>query len=157
MKKVEFPREIKEKMMAHQEAQGNPRDWKVFKDCISADGRIGGFTWSKTPEGWSFWNDIIEHQDFDLFFKEYPKQESAPEPKYGDRILVRNHPHDKWEPRSFIAFRNKLAVCWAGHKSATGDNGTQYTSSWPLWTTEVALSKQEIADKFGFDVNQIEI
>ena len=36
--------------------------------------KTGGFEWRKTKEGLDFWHKVIEHKNFNLFFKKYPKQ-----------------------------------------------------------------------------------
>lgn len=33
----------------------------------------GGFNWDQTVEGNSFWDRVLIHDDYDLFYKKYPK------------------------------------------------------------------------------------
>ena len=71
-----FPEEVVEKMLERQVEKGNPRDVSVFEKDSWADKQAGGFDWSSSPEGLLFWSVIIEEEDFETFFKYYPKQEA---------------------------------------------------------------------------------
>ena len=71
-----FPEEVVEKMLERQVEKGNPRDVSVFEKYIGDDKQAGGFDWCSSPEGHHFWDAIIEEEDFDTFFKRYPKQEA---------------------------------------------------------------------------------
>ena len=58
-------------MVDEQVHQGNKADVEVFQ--LNSDAPIcDGFDWEKTSEGYNFWNDVIYHADFKLFFKKYP-------------------------------------------------------------------------------------
>lgn len=68
-----FPKEVVEKMLEYQVAQGSKRDVSVFEmDCYVSDYH-GGFNWDETPEGHQFWESIIGCGNFETFFKKYPK------------------------------------------------------------------------------------
>lgn len=71
-----FPVEIVEKMLSYQEKQGYERNVKIFEmDKMTS---AFGFTWYNTPEGHHFWDQVIVHENFDLFFDEkYPKLDSV--------------------------------------------------------------------------------
>lgn len=69
-----FPEEVVEKMLERQVEQGNPRDVSVFEKYIGDDKQAGGFDWCSSPEGHLFWKVIIQEEDFETFFKLYPKQ-----------------------------------------------------------------------------------
>lgn len=69
----DFPIEVVEKMIERQVGQGNKADVSVFQFRVHSDQSHGGFTWSKTPEGITFWNDVTKG-NFDRFFKKYPKR-----------------------------------------------------------------------------------
>ena len=69
----EYPTEIVEKMLYYQEQQGNVRNLCVFENIKNPLRSEGGFSWSDTPEGVKFWNDITINRNFDTFFKLYPK------------------------------------------------------------------------------------
>lgn len=66
-----FPKQVIEAMLIEQERQTGKKDVAIFQDFRVADAEQGGFTWKNTSMGFSFWNDIINLMDFDLFFKEY--------------------------------------------------------------------------------------
>lgn len=69
-----FPQEVVEKMLERQVEQGNKRDVSVFEGSKSS-GRYGdGFSWDESIEGWDFWDDVINGEDFELFFQRYPRQ-----------------------------------------------------------------------------------
>lgn len=82
-------------MLQRQEEDGNPRNLSVFtKDIYSGTGD-GGFAWARTPEGADFWEKVLVHQNFDLFFEKYPKEvDDVPETKFkkGDRVTFVGEP-----------------------------------------------------------------
>lgn len=69
-----FPIEVVQKMVDYQEEQKRKADPSVF-----ADNLLAGFTWSKTPEGAIWWNDIITHRNFSKFFEKYPRKQTKKE------------------------------------------------------------------------------
>lgn len=69
-----FPIEVVKKMIDRQVEAGNCANVEVFQRKSNAAVQLGGFTWSDTPEGNDFWDNIIFEHDFDLFFKKYPKK-----------------------------------------------------------------------------------
>lgn len=72
----DFPPEIVADMLYYQVMQGNSLDITVFEKNNTSDKTQGAFDWARTEEGAQFWNDVIKHQKFDIFFKKYPKDES---------------------------------------------------------------------------------
>lgn len=62
-----FPIEVVEAMLAEQFAQGCPLNVKVFQENPTASKSGGGFNWDGTRDGWDFWHDVIDNQDFELF------------------------------------------------------------------------------------------
>ena len=68
-----FPIEVVQKMIERQVQQGNKADIKPFQKLNCADYPNGGFKWEDTPEGFEFWEKVINIRDFDTFFKMYPK------------------------------------------------------------------------------------
>jgi hypothetical protein len=70
-----FPKEILDKMLYHQEQQGNKRDIEVFNNSRITSKLHGGFTWADTDEGLDFWGAVIEDKNFEVFFEKYPKPE----------------------------------------------------------------------------------
>lgn len=69
-----FPREVVERMLDHQEKQSNKRDVAVFEKDKDTSKYGGGFWWDETEEGVEFWEKIITHNDFNVFFEKYPKE-----------------------------------------------------------------------------------
>ena len=70
----DLPVEIQERMLDEQVRQGNPRNAEVFENNTIANTRMGGFTWSKSVDGYGFWDRIIGIGDFAVFYKKYPKR-----------------------------------------------------------------------------------
>jgi hypothetical protein len=76
----DLPIEIQNKMLDHQEKQGNKRDESVFiKQVLSILFR-GGFDWDKTIEGHTFWTEVIKEDNYKVFFEKYAVQ-NVPELK----------------------------------------------------------------------------
>ena len=69
----DLPVEIQQIMLDEQERQGNKRDAEVFEEYIMAGIRGGGFSWSRTVEGYIFWEKIIHDGNFTVFYDKYPK------------------------------------------------------------------------------------
>ena len=68
-----FPTEVVEKMLERQVEQGNQRDVTVFEFAKRAGRGTKGFCWVETVEGQYFWEEVLENQNFELFFEKYPK------------------------------------------------------------------------------------
>lgn len=69
----DFPIEIVQKMVERQYEQIGKCNVSIFQLYKRVDNNHGGFLWVKTVEGHDFWSDIIDHSNFDVFFKKYPK------------------------------------------------------------------------------------
>ena len=88
-----FPKEIINRMIFHQKAQGNKPNINIFKKNKDAGIHSGGFLWSRTKqygEGIDFWSKIINGNNFSDFFELYPKQKQEL-PKVGDIIIPFNY------------------------------------------------------------------
>lgn len=48
---------------------GNKINLNIYYDLSQPK---GGFNWAGSKDGWSFWHNILTHQDFDTFYKKYP-------------------------------------------------------------------------------------
>lgn len=65
-----LPAEIKQKMIKYQVMCGNKPDLEVFKKDPCAGPGDGGFYWSRTKEGFTYWHGILgeikelKRQDF---------------------------------------------------------------------------------------------
>jgi hypothetical protein len=68
----DLPIEIQNKMLEHQEAQGNKRDECVFIKDIKSSLILGGFDWCDTIEGDDFWRKFIAQDTYKPFFEKYP-------------------------------------------------------------------------------------
>lgn len=68
-----FPIEVVQKMVERQVEQGNKSDVTVFQRRSDAAQWCGGFDFSKTAEGHSFWGNIMEN-NFNVFFERYPNK-----------------------------------------------------------------------------------
>lgn len=55
-----LPAEIKQKMIKYQVMYGNKPDLEVFKKDPCAGPGDGGFSWSSTKEGFTYWYDILD-------------------------------------------------------------------------------------------------
>lgn len=73
----DFPIEIVEKMIEEQVKQGNCPNVEVFQNGITTDAHNGGFHWENTEDEYDFWEDVIENDNFDLFFEKYPKKNNT--------------------------------------------------------------------------------
>ena len=67
----DFPIEIVQKMVDyHIKEEGRMNEIDMYILQILPD---GAFNWRNTEEGLEFWDRVIHHHDFDLFFAKYPK------------------------------------------------------------------------------------
>ena len=84
----DFPIEIVQKMVDCQVEQGNMPNVTVFqKNCAAAKSQ-SGFDWNNTEEGNNFWCDVIYLDNFDLFFKKYPKKEQKAMNEFAKKDLI---------------------------------------------------------------------
>ena len=177
IKKLEgFPFEIVEKMLEHQYAQNNIVDISVFHNLPSAEKYQGGFDWRTSPEGFSFWDEIIHGKNFDKFFERYPKRYPL-NPK-SKAVYIRGDVNNganvikELESRGGINIWNKMGN--ANHMLYFIDPVTNYieravdpqcknllrtyyTEILPGDYTMVEITMGEIAEKLGIDVNKLRI
>ena len=73
---LDFPIEVVQKMVERQVEQGNEPDVRIFQKDCRATRLERGFTWESTIEGDAFWYITIAQNRFDEFFKRYPKTPS---------------------------------------------------------------------------------
>lgn len=71
---ADFPMEVVERMVYEQVSQRQPINPTVFAIKNSAGPCEGGFSWAVTKDGFAFWEKVIRHKDFDLFFSKYPRK-----------------------------------------------------------------------------------
>lgn len=93
----DLPSEIQNRMLECQVEQGNKKDPEVFKKKMTTSKPSGGFTWSSTKEGRSFWDEIIFKNNVEHFYTIYPKKEKD-EFKKGDYIVTTKETYSKAYP-----------------------------------------------------------
>ena len=82
---LDFPIEVVQKMVERQVEQGNEPDVRIFQKDCRATRLERGFTWESTIEGDAFWYITIAQNRFDEFFKRYPKTPSK-------KVYIWGHP-----------------------------------------------------------------
>ena len=100
-----YPIEIVQKMVDYQIKQTNKADVKVFIHTKNA-GLKGGFDWKKTVEGFDFWNDVLHHENFDLFFGKYPKE--------GHEVVIKDVVTIEQIIKEFEFINNELELDFGG-------------------------------------------
>lgn len=110
-----FPIEVIEKMLYYQVEQGNKEDITIFKRSPNANYNMGGFQWSNTPDGYSWWNEVLNERNFNLFFKKYPKKSSYPK-----LMMVSDTPITEVDPgRKRVVFMEKCGKYLAWNCAST--------------------------------------
>lgn len=170
----DYPIEVVEKMIEEQVKQGNCPNVEVFQNNISADVSDGGFTWSQTDEDEDFWWDVIDGGNFDLFFEKYPKKNNTnlvyivgdseigmdiikTLEKYGG-INEHNYKGNRDDVLYYIEPNNNfIEVC--DFKLNNPLYEVLMVTYQPIDPEEfiVELSMEQIAEKFGVDVNNLRI
>lgn len=71
-----------------QRQAGNREDLSVLVNNFSAGSHTGGFNWQRTPEGYSYWVDILSRPDFQLSLKDfvYKMENGVKCPKCADHV-----------------------------------------------------------------------
>ena len=140
----DLPVEIQERMLDEQVRQGNKRDAKVFEEYIMAGIRGGGFSWSRTVEGYIFWEKIIHDGNFAVFYDKYPKRPAltviplhikilnskALLEKIAEKLL--NQWHDEGQPA-------KVEIDWFGY-------GGFY------WSANAEIEAEYGVKQYGYDI-----
>ena len=129
-----FPQEVVEKMLERQVGQGNKKDVSVFERCNGEDYNCGGFDWHRTIEGDDFWDEVIEYQDFNVFFKRYPKKEYP-------RVMLVSNNEVIWQTRVVFMEKKGVYIAWAS--AETIEEAEESTNPIP-WTyaKEIEKSRQ---------------
>lgn len=140
-----FPIEVVQKMVDEQVKQGNPADVNVFQQCRVMPSSGYGFNWNKTQDGHDFWWEVIENINFARFFEKYPKEKTFPK-----MMEVSDNGID-WYKRKVIEPLTSAVFVEL-------DSGTKTTYNYSREIQpKVKITRQEIADKFGIDINNLEI
>jgi hypothetical protein len=155
--------DIVEVMLLRQVEQGNKRDVSVFEKHRTECFENGAFEWSETPEGDAVWCAALINKNFAPFYEFHKKQANTPEPWIERVMMVSDLPikgEHKGEQRVVFMHRKGKYFAWKDAKTieeaerATRVTTWQYAAEIP---TKTVLTMQEIADKFGVDVDSIEI
>ena len=117
--------------------------------------KVGDFSYTKNG---GFCDSSID--DDDLFMVE-ESDNLQQDWKQGDMIEVRNHTECKWQKRMFVCMKDEKFLCAleGEQKSFANSNffsGYTWTYARPI-LKKVVVSRQEIADKFGLELEQLEI
>lgn len=73
----DFPIEIIEKITFYQQEQTGKINLRIFESDLATTLKDGGFDWYKTPEGPTFWRNILTFRNFYIFFLKYPRPEDS--------------------------------------------------------------------------------
>ena len=168
----DFPIEVVQKMIEEQVKQGNKADVSIFQNDASFGIEDGGFDWVKTENGYNFWDNVIENNDFALFFKKYAKKTNlvyiVGDSEIGMDIIKTlekyggiNHHGYTGNSEGCLYYiepnNNSIEIC------DFNDDGKLYevlmVTYQPIKAEEffVEVSMEQIAEKFGIDVNKLRI
>ena len=127
----DFPEEIVEKMLYYQEQQGNKRDVSVFEERKARGKYNGGFDWNETPDGHLFWETVIKHRNFDLFFEKCPKNKYPKVMYVSDTPFNQiNHPITDEDKRVVFMEKNGKYLAWTGVRTIKEAEDAFRTTPW---------------------------
>lgn len=168
----DFPIEVVEKMIEEQVKQGNCPNVEAFQKYANTDVGDGGFNWYKSDGGSGFWIEVIENDNFELFFEKYPKKTKLVYivgdseigmdiiktlEKYGG-INEHNYKGDRDDVVYYIEPNNKfIEVCDFDKNIELWD--VILATYTPIDAEHIILevTMEEIAEKFGVDVTNLRI
>jgi hypothetical protein len=161
-------------MIEEQFKQGNLPDVEVFQKNATANGCESGFYWDGSEDGAEFWDKVINAGEFELFFKKYPKKANLVyiigDSEIGMDIIKTLEKYGGKNTYGFIGDvdgvlyyiepnNNTIRIC-----DIDKDNIlyrvllTTYTAIEPEKSVlELEVTMEEIAEKFGVDVNNLRI
>ena len=169
----DFPIEVVEKMIEEQIKQGFRPDVEVFQKFPDAGLNKKGFIWSKTENGYFFWKEVIEEGNFDFFFRIYPKKANLVyirgDIEIGMDIIKTLEKHGGINIHEYCGNsdgvlyyiepnNNTIEMCCIG-----GKDKNLYEVLLATYTAidavkcALEVTMEEIADKFGVDVNNLRI
>ena len=169
----DFPIEVVEKMIEEQVRQGNRPDVTVFQKYVNAAVGFGGFDWDETEDGPFFWVEVINRDNFEEFFKKYLKKTNlvyiVGDSEIGMDIIKTLEKygginrHDYCGNIDGVLYyiepnNNTIEMCCGGGKDMKLYEVLMATYT-PIDAEEFTLevSLEEIAEKFGVDVNNLRI
>lgn len=169
-----FPIEVVEKMIEEQVRQGNEPNVEVFQKFFAADVENGGFNWEDAEDGYRFWQQILEADNVDVFFKKYPKNLNLVYivgdsevgmgiiktlEKYGG-VNLHNYRGDSDGVLYFIEPNNNtIEMCCLDGKDKILYEVllATYTAIEAEEDNILEVTMEEIAEKFGVDVENLRI
>lgn len=167
-----FPIEVVEKMVEEQVRQGCQPDVEAFQQYPSAGVSDGGFNWGDSKDGNDFWEEVIGEDNFDLFFKKYPKKANlvyiAGDSEIGMDIIktlekyggINEHKYkgDRDDVVYYIEPNNKfIEVCDFEVNIKLWDVLLATYTSIDAEESVLEVTMEEIAKKFGVDVTNLRI
>jgi len=155
-----LPLEVVQLMVKEQVRQGNPADVKVFQKKIEANKDEGGFDLDKSMQGAYVWR-AARIGDYRLALP-WCDTQSETEPKFPCLMWVGETSKDVEERiRKRVVFmkKNGKFIAWNNAESLEKAEGITGTTSWAyaIPVTEVVVTMQEIAEKFGCDIRDLKI
>jgi len=153
-----FPPEVVEKILEYQVKQGNPRNIEVFEERICSLKASGGFDWLNTIEGLDFWNRVLFHKNWNVFFEKYPKN------VYPKVMLVStNKEFISAEIRVVFMEKCDRYLAWSNTTTLEDSEKEPYATTWPYAKdlpeepviTEVTL--EEVAKVMNIPLQQLRI
>ena len=84
----DFPIEVVQGMVNEQVRQGNEADASVFARRYYFGRANEGFDWDKSPDGHTFWSNVISNFRWEEFFTKYPKTNNKMEEEKSIKIQI---------------------------------------------------------------------
>ena len=168
----DFPIEVVEKMIEEQVKQGNCPNVEVFQNYPNADTADGGFNWSDTKDGYDFWMEVIDDDNFELFFEKYPKKANliyiAGDSEIGMDIIKTLEKYGGINEHNYKGERDDVAYYIEPNNNFI--EVCDFDTNIKLWEVLMAtytpieaeesvleVTMEEIAEKFGVDVTNLRI
>lgn len=176
---LDFPIEVVQKMVERQIEQGNEPDVTIFQKDCRATRLDRGFTWSSTIEGDVFWYIVIAQHRFADFFERYPNGSLSKKvyiwghPTKGKKVIEAlkerggldryiGYAGDRTDSIYYIdPITSKIELCNADSTDRTVKSlfnmVTTYHEKIEINEDELEVTLDEIAEKFGVDVEKLKI
>lgn len=168
----DMPIEVVEKMIEEQVAQGNCPNVEIFQKNLTADNVDGGFNWYESDGGSEFWIEVIENDNFELFFEKYPKKPNlvyiVGDSEIGMDIIktlekyggINEHGYKGTENECVYYIdpnSNFIETCYFKNNPKLWE--VLMATYTPIDAEESVLevTMEEIAEKFGIDVTNLRI
>jgi hypothetical protein len=148
----DLPVEIQEKMLEEQVRQGNKRNPEIFIKSISASKWGDGFDWDND----GFWDNVIYYRNFDVFYSKYPKNYFYAT----EKVMLVSEDNIGWHKRVVFGEKCGRFLAWSLVDNLNDAKTTIEISNWKYAkeiNSPIELTMDEIANKFGIDVNLLKI